>query len=59
MLYLSGVFLLKKAVISYGMFDQIRVDNKTEFYLMLGMQELHKELRRNHMPSISKTTTEM
>ena len=29
------------------MFDQIRVDNVREFYLMLSMQELHKELRGN------------
>ena len=29
------------------MFDQIRADNDREFYLMLGMQELRKELRRN------------
>ena len=41
------------------MFDQIRVDNKGEFYLMVGMQELHKEFRRNLMPSVSKTTMEM
>ena len=32
---------------SYGMFDQIRVDNERVFYLMLDMQELSKELRRN------------
>ena len=29
------------------MFDQVRVDNERVFYLMLGMQELRKELRRN------------
>ena len=29
------------------MFDQIRVDDMREFYLMLGMQELYKELQKN------------
>ena len=29
---------------SYGMFDLIRVANEREFYLMLGMQELGKDL---------------
>ena len=43
-------------MISYGMFDQIRVDNSINFYLMLGMQELHKELRRNQNISSYRQT---
>ena len=38
------------------MFDQIREDNWREFYLMLGMQEPHKELRRNQNLSSYRQT---
>ena len=38
------------------MFNQIRVDYKREIYLMLGMQELHKELRRNQNISSYRQT---
>ena len=38
------------------MFDQTRVDNGREFYLMLGMQELRKELRRNQNISSYRQT---
>ena len=38
------------------MFDQIRVDNEREFYLILGMQELRKELRRNQNISSYRQT---
>ena len=41
---------------SYDIFNQIRVDYKREFYLMLGMQEPHKELRRNQNISSYRQT---
>ena len=43
-------------MIPYGMFDEIRVYNGTEFYLVLGMQELYEELRRNQNKSSYQQT---
>ena len=39
--YYMTCYLLcfKKAVLQYGMWDQVRVDHGTEFYLTLYMQE--------------------
>ena len=39
------------------MFDQIRVDNGREFYLMLGMQELRKELKKKSKHILLLTNT--
>ena len=36
-----------KAVLEYGMFNQIRVDGGKEFFIVLGMQEQRQDLRRN------------
>jgi len=41
------LYLFRLAVSKYGMFDQVRVDHGKEFYLVLGMQEQHKDLRRS------------
>lgn len=38
------------------MFDEIRVYSGTEFYLVLGMQELYEELRRNQNKSSYQQT---
>ena len=35
----------RKAVLEYGMFDQIRVDGGKEFFLVLGKQEQLQDLR--------------
>ena len=40
-------FYCRNAVLSHGMFDQIRVDGGKEFYLMLGVQEIFQNLRSN------------
>ena len=45
--YMHALSNPRKAVLEYGMFDQIRVDRGKEFFLVLGMQEQLQELRRN------------
>ena len=45
--YMHALSNPRKAVLKYGMFDQIRVDRGKEFFLVLGMQEQLQELRRN------------
>ena len=37
----------RKAVLEYGMFDEIRVDGGNEFFLVLGMQEQLQDLKHN------------
>ncbi|XP_039505722.1 uncharacterized protein LOC120461555 isoform X2 [Pimephales promelas] len=49
----------KKAVLSHGMWDQVRVDHGTEFYLTLFMQEMLAEYRHNQqrLPYLQTTST--
>lgn len=41
------LFILRPAVLSYGLWDQVRVDCGREFYLMLFIQEMLAEHRHN------------
>ncbi|XP_056326001.1 uncharacterized protein LOC130238907 [Danio aesculapii] len=49
----------RNAVISHGMWDQVRVDHGTEFYLTLFMQEMLAEHRHNQqrLPYLQTTST--
>ncbi|XP_038135443.1 uncharacterized protein LOC119779740 [Cyprinodon tularosa] len=49
----------RRAVVTYGMWDQVRVDHGTEFYLCLFVQELLAEHRHNRerRPYIQTTST--
>jgi len=40
-------YFCRSSVLQYGMWDQVRVDHGTEFYLVLYMQEKNQHLRRN------------
>jgi len=39
--------VLRSATLKYGMWDQVRVDHGTEFYLSLYMQEKNADMRTN------------
>ena len=46
----------RKVAIEFGMFHQVRVDHGKEFYLILGMQEIHQDLRnRQDIPPYRQT----
>ena len=36
---LSSVYLIRKAIVHYGMFLQVQVDSEKKFYLLLFIQE--------------------
>ena len=37
----------RRAILSYGLFDQLPVDNGREFYLSLAIQEQMSDMRQN------------
>ena len=41
------VICFRRAILSYGLFDQLRVDNGREFYLSLAIQEQMSDMRQN------------
>lgn len=61
--YTNSIIILcydsENIILTYGLWDQIRVDHGKEFYLMLFIQEVLAHLRRNvsrapHMQSTSR-----
>ena len=54
---LSNVLFYRNVVLEYGMWDQIRVDHGTEFYLTLHVQNKLKEYRGNTIRSPYIQTT--
>ncbi|KAG7317709.1 hypothetical protein KOW79_018744 [Hemibagrus wyckioides] len=49
----------KPAVITYGMWDQVRVDHGKEFYLTLFMQEMlsHHRFNQERLPYLQTSST--
>ena len=55
------MFMFRKAVLSYGMWDTVRVDRGKEFYLMLHFQEKFRHYRHNisRKPFIQSKSTDV
>lgn len=61
MFYYDLIHFDRPIVIEYGMWDQIRVDQGREFYLMLFVQDQWKMHRRNtdRLPFMQTTSKEV